>query len=118
MRKPEIVNDRGVVFVFPGPEYDTIREDEIPHFDGALGLARTIEPPRMVIDLSHAVFFNSPFLGLLLRLRNRLSVQRNGRFGVCHVSEDCAQVIRVARLNELIDVFPTRDEAVAAYANE
>ena len=117
MQKPEIVSENGVMHVCPGPEYDSIYEDSIELFDDVFELTRTVEPPLMIMDLTHTNYCGSAFLGLLLRFSNRLAVQRNGRFGVCHLSKYCKAVISKTKMDQVIDVFDTRADAVAALTN-
>lgn len=115
MQKPEITSEQGVTIVFPGPDYDSIYESSLKQFDGILDLAKTVEPPRMVLDLTHAEYFGSAFLALLIRLSNRISVQRSGRFGICHLSKFCRAVITAAKMDKLFDLFETRADAIAAF---
>jgi anti-anti-sigma factor len=117
MEKPEIAVEHGITFVTPGPRYESIADDLLVNFEDALDLAKTVEPPRMVLDLSHTTYFNSRFLGLLLRFSNRLG-QREGRFGVCNVTKLCREVITASRLHQLFDVMETREEAIAAYSKD
>lgn len=115
MEKPEITSEQGVTIVFPGPDYDSIYESSLKEFDGILDLAKTVEPPRLILDLAHTEYFGSAFLAFLIRLSNRLSVQRKGRFGICHLSKFCRAVLTAAKMDKLFELYETRADALAAF---
>ena len=118
MQKPEMTSEQGVTIISLGPDYDSIYESSLGQFDSILELAKTVEPPRMIMDLTHTEYFGSAFLGFLLRISNRLSVQRKGRFGICHLSKFCRAVIMAAKLDTLFELFDTRADAVAAFTKD
>jgi anti-anti-sigma regulatory factor len=118
MQKPEMTSEQGVTIISPGPDYDSIYESSLSQFDHILDLAKTVEPPRMIMDLTHTEYFGSAFLGLLIRISNRLTVQRKGRFGVCHLSKFCRTVITVSKVDTLFELFETRADAIAAFTKD
>src|SRR5688572_15997366 len=107
MQQPEITVEQGVTIVCPGPDFDSIYEASLKELDGILDLAKTVEPPRMVWDMVHTDYFGSAFLGFLIRVSNRLSIQREGRFGMCHLSKYCRAVIAAAKMDKLFELFET-----------
>jgi anti-anti-sigma regulatory factor len=115
MQKPEIMTEQGVTIVCPGPDYDSIYESSLRQFDGILDLAKTVDPPKLILDLAHTDYFGSAFLAFLIRVSNRLSVQRKGRFGICHLSKFCRAVITAAKMDKLFDLYETRSDALAAF---
>jgi anti-anti-sigma factor len=108
----------GMTFICLAPVDENIREAPSEQFAEVLKLAETLEPPLLVIDLSQIQYINSSFVAFLLRLSNQISVKRSGRFGVCHLTPFCQQVLQSCRLHELFDLFATRDDAIAAYSQE
>lgn len=113
MSKPEIVQESGVTVVNPGPESSSIYESSLSEFDEVLELANSVDPPRMVMDLTHTNFCGSAFLGLLVRLSNRVSSKEGGRFAVCGLSKYVNTLVTTSKLHLVFEVFPNRDEAIA-----
>lgn len=118
MQKPEITTEQGVTIVCPGPEFDSIYESSLKDLDEILELAKTVEPPRMIWDLAHTEYFGSAFLGFLIRVSNRLSVQRSGRFGMCNLSKYSRAAITAAKMDNLFELFDTRADALAAFTQD
>ncbi len=114
MQKLEIHSEKAVTIVAPGPDYDSIFEVSLPDFDEILELAQTVDPPLMLLDLEHTQYFGSAFLSFLVRLSNRLTVQRKGRLGLCHLSKFCRAVITSANLDTLFELYESRAEALVA----
>jgi anti-anti-sigma regulatory factor len=101
--------------VAPGPEYDTIYEGVLRQFDVLLDLAKSCEPPLLLIDLRHTNYVGSAFLGLILRVSNVITVQRHGRLGVCHLTRFCKTIFETTKMEMLCEQFDTREEAIAAF---
>jgi anti-anti-sigma regulatory factor len=116
MPKPAVERENNVTCVCPGPDFESIYESSLPDFADVLELANTVDPPLVLMDLKHTNYCGSAFLGFLVRLSNRIAVQRNGRFGVCHLSKFVQTVVSASKMEKVFDVFETRDEGVAAYA--
>lgn len=113
----EISKPRGVTVVRLGDGYDAIDETNVEEVNGfLLDLAQTADPPSLVIDLSRITFFASSFIEALFRVWNRLN-RRGGRFALCGLTEYCAEVLRVARLDTLWDIFPDVESAVEVLAD-
>jgi anti-anti-sigma factor len=115
MLKPHIRIESDVTIITLGPEFETIDHDAIAHCTEILDWARTAEPGRMVLDLTHTRVMTSEFLGLVVELW-RLTFQRGERFAICGASCHCRQIFASTRLDTLFDQFETCDEAVAAYS--
>ncbi|MBW3540983.1 MAG: STAS domain-containing protein [Planctomycetes bacterium] len=114
--KPE--KQDGVTVLALGPRYESVDEhvlDEIR--EATLEAARTADPPRLVIDLSHTNFFGSAFIEILFRAYNRLNERPDGRFAISGLTQYCAEIIQVTHLDRLWSVYGTREEAVAALKN-
>ncbi len=116
MQKPIIEQERGVTIVCPGPDFQNIFESAIPQFDDTLNLASSIDPPLLILDLQNTQYFCSKFLELLVRIANRLKVQRSGAVGLCQLTKTCEAILNLARLDKMYERFDSREEAVAAFA--
>jgi anti-anti-sigma factor len=111
---PSITQDGDATVIRLGAEYENLSEGELEELKGALlELADRLEPPLVLLDLTHLRFFGSAFIEILFRAWNRLNA-RGGRFTLCGLSDYCREVVEVTHLDQLWSVFPTRDEAVRA----
>ena len=117
MKKPEITTENGITFVSLGPDFDSIYENTLEELAELLEFVKAVDPPYLVMDLSHTQYCGSAFLGFLVRLSNRLRVERSGRFGVSNLSKYLQTVVSGARIDQIIDVFENRDDAAEAYAS-
>ncbi|HUY31466.1 MAG TPA: STAS domain-containing protein [Pirellulales bacterium] len=108
----QVVFEGGATVVEVDPEYDSLDEQMIGAFcELLLRAVATAEPPALVIDLSRTRFIGSSFLGVLMRAWKRLR-DRDGRMAICCVPSNCAEVLRVSKLDSVWNIYPTRDEAV------
>jgi anti-sigma B factor antagonist len=57
---------------------------------------------RIVIDFSQTTFIDSSGLGLLLRIHRMTAVRPEGRMEILHLHENIQNVIRLARLENLL----------------
>jgi anti-anti-sigma regulatory factor len=111
---PEVVIDRDVTVIGLGPGYSSLDERVLGGGlrDVLLETADDAEPPLVVLDLSNTKFFGSSFIEILFRLWNRLQTKPGGRFAISGVTAYCREVLKVAHLDTLWQVYATRDDAV------
>jgi anti-sigma B factor antagonist len=110
---PRITQQNGVTIIELGPEYENLDENAIEGLrDPVLEAARTADPPRVVMDLSHTKFFGSAFIELLFRAYNRVNEREGGVFALSGLTEYCAEVIAVTHLDRLWKIYPSRNAAV------
>lgn len=112
---PSIVREDGVTVVSLGPEYENLNDTELDELKGALLNAATqAEPPVVVLDLSNLKFFGSAFIEALFRAWNQLNARPGGRMSLCGLSDYSREVVEITHLDQLWNVFETREEAVRA----
>jgi anti-anti-sigma factor len=114
LQMPQIDKERGVTVVTYEPDRDRITEDRIPETLQSLLSAIEGPTPVLLVDLSRVQFFGSSFIEVLFRAWNRIQQQPGGRFALCGLTPNCAEVIEVTNLDRLWEIFPTRDAALAA----
>jgi len=68
---------------------------------------------KMVINFEQIRFLSSAVLGKLISLHKRLQKEK-GRLAFCCINKDIMQVFKITRLDKLIPIFDTEDEAVNA----
>lgn len=112
--EPRTTKRGPVTVVSLGPQYENLDEDSLQKVQRVLlQVASDAQPPLVVIDLSHTTFFGSSFIEILFRMWNRLN-QRNGRFAISGLTDYCREVLEVARLNQLWDLYDSAEQAAAA----
>ncbi|MBI1311215.1 STAS domain-containing protein [bacterium] len=108
----EVIDQDGVTVVVLGAEYDNLEESVLERASThLLDIAKTAEPPLIVIDMGRTRFFGSAFLGTLFRVWRRLTA-RNGKMAVCCASGVVAEVLDVTQVSRLWAMHGTRAAAV------
>lgn len=104
--------EQGVNILSLGEAYENI--DEVA-MDGLRGFlteeAKTVEPPRLILDMSGVNFFGSSFIELLFVVSKRLT-ERKGTFAICGLSTYCKEVIQITHLDHVWTIRETRAEAI------
>lgn len=102
----------GVTIVEFGPGYKNIDERLLGDIqDFLLETVERIDPPNLLLDLSHTQFFGSAFIELMVRVWNRIK-KRGGKFALCGMQEYCDETIRVSQLDTVWDLYPDVDSAI------
>lgn len=110
---PEIHVQDSVTVVRLGSEFSSLYEGDLKTLSALPGLADTITPPLMVLDLSHTSYFGSAFIGFVITISNHLRA-RSGRLAVSGLSAFGRMAMQTTRADALMDLFETVDQAVAA----
>lgn len=69
---------------------------------------------RIVLDCKDLMFLSSLGVGTLMRIQSRLK-SKGGTVKLAAVQGVVVDVLRVVRLDTLLDMYPTVDEAVASF---
>ncbi len=115
---PEISNVQGVTIVKPGPDFSNLYESLLQHLSIVTALAESITPPRLLLDLEHVRFVGSAFLGQLVTNHKILSGRKDGQFALCNVNSFCRAALSTTKLESVLQIFESRDDAVAALVTE
>jgi anti-sigma B factor antagonist len=70
----------------------------------------------VLVDLSDCGFIDSTGLSLLVEAMRRLT-EEDRRFGVCCVDRDVRRLLELTGIDQALNLFETRDEAVVALSN-
>jgi anti-anti-sigma factor len=112
-RTPDITSQSGVTVIALGPEYESLDEQGLDELRGViLDVARSADPPLVVLDLSHTKFFGSAFIEIMFRAWNRLRTREGGEFCLSGLTPYCREVIDVTHLDRVWHVCDTREEGV------
>jgi len=71
------------------------------------------QPERIVIDLSHATYIDSAGLAALILAMQKVEAY-GGRFFLTGVHETIRSIFESSRLDEIFQIFPDVDTALAA----
>jgi anti-sigma B factor antagonist len=67
---------------------------------------------RIILNFERVKFLSSAVLGKIISLHKRLGKEK-GRMALCSINKDVKQVFKITRLDKLIPIFDTEDEALA-----
>jgi len=67
---------------------------------------------RIIINFERVKFLSSAVLGKLISLHKRVLLEK-GRLGLCNINKDVRQVFKITRLDKLIPIFDSEEEAVS-----
>ena len=102
----------GVLLVELGEDYSHLHEDSLQHLQVLPLVAESIDPARIVVDMSHVKFIGSALIGQLLAISKRLSA-RGGSLGLIRANRYCQTVISLAQLSAMIPNYESLAVAVA-----
>ncbi len=66
-----------------------------------------------VVNLEKMTYLSSPGVGVLMTFYKRVKKQERG-FGFCHLNEDVHQIFHAIKLDQLVQIYQTEQEAIAA----
>ncbi|MGA2265037.1 MAG: STAS domain-containing protein [Phycisphaerae bacterium] len=69
--------------------------------------------PKLVLDFSAVGHMSSSALGMLITLNKRLR-EKNGQLRLCGIRPSIYEVFAMTRLNEILQICPTKEEAIAS----
>ena len=72
---------------------------------------------NVVLDMSELRFVDSAGIGAILSCLRRLSA-KDGDLKLCGVTKPVRASFEIARMHRIIDILNTREEALAAFADE
>jgi len=112
----EASKQRGVTIVTLGPSYASLDDETLDELGGLLlTTAATVEPPRLVLDMSATEYIGSAFIELLVRVWKRLT-DRGGTMAVCGLTPLCREVLQTSRVDGLWESYPGLADALHATA--
>lgn len=113
-----VIRENNVTIIELGLSYDSLDQDKLDEIGGILlGEARHAEPPLLVVDFTQTKYVGPGFLRLLLHAQQWVK-ERDGRLCVCGPKDFSREVIDSTKLNEVLEIFPSRADAVAELSGE
>ena len=112
----EVSRQRGVTIVVLGRSYASLDEATLDEVGGLiLTTAATVDPPRLVLEMSATEYIGSAFIELLVRVWKRLT-ERGGTMAVCGLRPLCQDVLRISRVDGLLETYRSLEDALEATA--
>jgi anti-sigma B factor antagonist len=72
--------------------------------------------PKTVVDLGRVKFVDSSGCGALVEVQKQFHTE-GGDLRLCNPTPNVKTVLDLVRLNRVLGLYPTRDQAVASFAN-
>jgi len=108
----EVLEVDGVTIAVLGIEYDNLNEEQLTAAsDLLLSLAKSIDPPRLLLDLSRTRFFGSEMLGVIFRVWNRISTH-GGSMAMCCAHGVVLDVLKVTNVERLWTLYDTQEDGI------
>ena len=76
-------------------------------------LTKTVPSPKMVLDFSEVSHLSSSALGMLTTT-HQTAKDAGGKLALCCLQPTIAEIFRITRLDEVLTISTTRDDALAA----
>lgn len=115
----EVVRAGEVTILSLGPHYKNLDEAKLERVrHEILAVVETIDPPLLILDLSHTEFFGSAFIEVLFRAWHRVGRRDDGKFAICGLTKYCKEILQVTNLDKLWSLYDTREDALNAISPE
>ncbi len=66
----------------------------------------------IILDFSRVQYISSQAIGIVLTMNKKLSGLKRSKFILCGVGDKLMQLIKITRLDRLLTIKPTQEEAV------
>jgi anti-sigma B factor antagonist len=76
-------------------------------------LVARCDNPKLVVDFTQVAHMSSSALGMLITLHKRIC-EKKGQLRLCNIQPSIYEVFVITRLNEIFQVFKSRQEALAS----
>jgi anti-anti-sigma factor len=74
---------------------------------------KSVDAPRVVIDLGNVQQLSSTALGMLIALRKVIVDRQGGKIALSNVREELRKVFRITKLNKLLKIHDSTQQAIA-----
>ncbi len=112
---PDVLHRDEVTVVAFGPNFESLDTNKVYRVEELLfDLAKTSDPPLLVVDLVHTKFLSSACINALVQMSRRIRVRKGGRLAVTGLTPYCLEVLKTTRIELLMEIFRSIAEAVEA----
>ena len=119
---PEISRRDGVTMIRLGSDYEVIDSADDVKCAALRSLmleaVRAADPALLVVNVKSTTFIGSVFVTILLNAWNEIQGNDGGRLAICCVNEQCRAVLKTTRMDTLLEVCDSEDEAVRRLSSQ
>ncbi len=112
---PEVSVEKSVTIICPGPDFSNLYESLIDQLGMSPQFLEQLNPPKLLLDMQHVKFVGSAFLGRMVFIHKTLTARETGRVAMFGMNSFCRAALSVSKLDSVLEVFPTREDALAAF---
>lgn len=77
-------------------------------------LVEKSSPPKLLLSFEHVTHISSAVLGVLMSL-DKKAKSKKGEIRLAHISPGIRQVFTITKLDKLLKIFPTTEEAMLKF---
>ena len=112
---PEVSVIKSVTVISPGSDFSNLYESLIDQLGISLQFLEELNPPKLLIDMKDVKFVGSAFLGRMVFVHKTLAAREAGRVALCGLNSFCRAALSVSKLDNVLEMFPTVEEGLAAF---
>ena len=112
---PEVSVEKSVTVICPGPDFSNLYESLIDQLGMSPEFLEQLNPPKLLINMQHVKFVGSAFLGRMVFVHKTLTAREAGRVAMFGMNSFCRAALSVSKLDSVLEVFPTLEDALAAF---
>ena len=115
LNPPDVSVVKSVTVICPGPDFSNLYESLIDQLGMSPEFLEQLNPPKLLINMEHVKFVGSAFLGRMVFVHKALTTREGGRVAMFGMNSFCRAALNVSRLDNVLEVFPTQEDALAAF---
>ena len=112
---PEVSVEKSVTVICPGSDFSNLYESLIDQLGMSPEFLEQLNPPKLLINMQNVKFVGSAFLGRMVFVHKTLTARESGRVAMFGMNSFCRAALSVSKLDSVLEVYPTLDEALAAF---
>ena len=108
----QVIYEQGVIVLELDAAYESLEAQTLQAM-GELLLEEIgrAETPRVVLDMTQTRFIDSMFIETVFRAWKRIQ-ELHGAMAICCANVMCEEVLKIAKLNAIWAICPSREEAI------
>ena len=107
----EIRNRKNDLYYIVTPKEEKIDSVLAPSLKADLITYEVEGAKNIILDLHNVKFMDSSGLSAML-VGNRTFREKNSTFVICNVSDHIKKILKISKLDTVLDILPTRQEAI------
>jgi anti-sigma B factor antagonist len=71
---------------------------------------------KVILDFERVQYLSSQAIGILLTMKKKLDTLGNSKLVLCGVQPKLAELLKITRLDKIMNIKPTQKEALASFS--